>query len=90
MEPDHDWLIAPPSFAVLLVTDTRWTCLDLPYLPWLRSEGEQSSDKLYNETVAKSFLQLYEHITKTVWNQFMEATCNYVTSITKKNQEEMG
>lgn len=49
-----------------------------------------SADKLYNETVAKSFLQLYEHVTKTVWNQFMEATCNYVTSITKKNREEMG
>ncbi|EPY86413.1 angiotensin-converting enzyme [Camelus ferus] len=48
-----------------------------------------SADKLYNETVAKTFLQFYEHTAQVVWNQFMEATWNYVTNITKKNREEM-
>ncbi|XP_030892312.1 angiotensin-converting enzyme-like protein Ace3 [Leptonychotes weddellii] len=46
-------------------------------------------DKFYNETVAKAFLQFYEHTAHIVWNQFMEATWNYVTNITKKNREEM-
>uniref|UniRef100_A0A8C3WP06 Angiotensin-converting enzyme n=1 Tax=Catagonus wagneri TaxID=51154 RepID=A0A8C3WP06_9CETA len=49
---------------------------------WLRAE-------LYNETVAKAFLQFYEHTAQVVWNQFMEATWNYVTNITNKNREEM-
>lgn len=48
-----------------------------------------SADKFYNETMAKAFLQFYEHTAQAVWNQFMEATWNYVTNITKKNQEEM-
>lgn len=48
-----------------------------------------SADKFYNETVAKAFLQFYEHTAQIVWNQFMEATWNYVTNITKKNREEM-
>nr|KAF6454433.1 hypothetical protein HJG63_000150 [Rousettus aegyptiacus] len=77
---------------------TRWTChgpslLVLfcygQLLPWLRTEGYQSSGKLYHETVAKEFLQFYEHTAQVVWNQFMEATWNYVTNITKKNRNEM-
>uniref|UniRef100_A0A8C3WTT6 Angiotensin-converting enzyme n=1 Tax=Catagonus wagneri TaxID=51154 RepID=A0A8C3WTT6_9CETA len=48
-----------------------------------------STDELYNETVAKAFLQFYEHTAQVVWNQFMEATWNYVTNITNKNREEM-
>lgn len=48
-----------------------------------------SADKFYNETVAKAFLQFYEHTAQVVWNQFMEATWNYVTNITNKNREEM-
>uniref|UniRef100_A0A8C6G0I9 Angiotensin-converting enzyme n=1 Tax=Moschus moschiferus TaxID=68415 RepID=A0A8C6G0I9_MOSMO len=48
-----------------------------------------SADQLYNETMAKAFLQFYERTAQVVWNQFMEAAWNYVTNITKKNQEEM-
>ena len=48
-----------------------------------------SADQLYNETMAKAFLQFYERTAQVVWNRFMEATWNYVTNITKKNQEEM-
>ncbi|KAF5924442.1 hypothetical protein HPG69_018843 [Diceros bicornis minor] len=48
-----------------------------------------STDDFYNETVAKTFLQFYENTTRVVWNQFMEASWNYVTNITKKNREEM-
>lgn len=48
-----------------------------------------STDKFYNETVAKAFLQFYEHTAQVVWNQFMDATWNYVTNITNKNREEM-
>uniref|UniRef100_A0A7N5K688 Angiotensin-converting enzyme n=1 Tax=Ailuropoda melanoleuca TaxID=9646 RepID=A0A7N5K688_AILME len=77
---------------------TRWTChgpsLFVLFcygklLPWLRTEGDQSLDKFYNETVAKAFLQFYEHTAQVVWNQFMDATWNYVTNITNKNREEM-
>nr|XP_019588384.1 PREDICTED: angiotensin-converting enzyme-like [Rhinolophus sinicus] len=77
---------------------TRWTCPGPPLLmlfcygqllPWLRTEGVQSLDNLYNETMAKRFLQYYDNTAQIVWNQFMEATWNYVTNITKKNQEEM-
>uniref|UniRef100_A0ABI7ZDM5 Angiotensin-converting enzyme n=1 Tax=Felis catus TaxID=9685 RepID=A0ABI7ZDM5_FELCA len=77
---------------------TRWTChgpsLFVLFcygqlLPWLRTEGDQNLDKFYNETMAKMFLQFYEHTAQVVWNQFMEATWNYVTNITKKNREEM-
>lgn len=48
-----------------------------------------STDELYSETVAKAFLQFYERTAQVVWNQFMEATWNYVTNITNKNREEM-
>uniref|UniRef100_F1MR35 Angiotensin-converting enzyme n=1 Tax=Bos taurus TaxID=9913 RepID=F1MR35_BOVIN len=48
-----------------------------------------SADQLYNETVAKAFLEFYERTAQVVWNQFMAAAWNYVTNITKKNQEEM-
>ncbi|XP_045746145.2 angiotensin-converting enzyme-like protein Ace3 [Mirounga angustirostris] len=98
MELDRHWSIASPSSAVLLAMGTRWTChgpsLFVLFcygqlLPWLRTEGDQSLDKFYNETVAKAFLQFYEHTAHVVWNQFMEATWNYVTNITKKNREEM-
>ncbi|XP_004749261.2 angiotensin-converting enzyme-like protein Ace3 isoform X1 [Mustela putorius furo] len=98
MELDCDWPTASPSSAVLLAMGTRWTChgpsLFVLFcygqlLPWLRTEDDQSLDKFYNETVAKAFLQFYEHTAQVVWNQFMEATWNYVTNITKKNREEM-
>ncbi|XP_025746074.1 LOW QUALITY PROTEIN: angiotensin-converting enzyme-like protein Ace3 [Callorhinus ursinus] len=74
--------------------DLPWTFLFVLFcygqlLPWLRTEGDQSSDEFYNETVAKAFLQFYEHTTQVVWNEFMEATWNYATNITKKNREEM-
>ena len=48
-----------------------------------------SADQLYNETMAKAFLQFYDRTAQVVWNQFMAAAWNYVTNITKKNQEEM-
>nr|XP_020730928.1 angiotensin-converting enzyme-like isoform X1 [Odocoileus virginianus texanus]XP_020730929.1 angiotensin-converting enzyme-like isoform X1 [Odocoileus virginianus texanus] len=71
---------------------TRWTCPG-PSLFVLfccaMAQGDQDSDQLYNETVAKAFLQFYERTAQVVWNQFMEAAWNYVTNITKKNQEEM-
>uniref|UniRef100_A0A4W2I3G6 Angiotensin-converting enzyme n=1 Tax=Bos indicus x Bos taurus TaxID=30522 RepID=A0A4W2I3G6_BOBOX len=41
------------------------------------------------DTVAKAFLEFYERTAQVVWNQFMAAAWNYVTNITKKNQEEM-
>ncbi|KAL4695085.1 hypothetical protein H8959_000180 [Pygathrix nigripes] len=47
------------------------------------------ADDFYNETKAKIFLQFYDQTAKVVLNQFMEATWNYVTNITRKNQEEM-
>ncbi|XP_060996760.1 angiotensin-converting enzyme-like protein Ace3 [Dama dama] len=53
------------------------------------AQGDRDSDQLYNETVAKAFLQFYERTAHVVWNRFMEAAWNYVTNITKKNQEEM-
>ncbi|XP_012588563.1 PREDICTED: angiotensin-converting enzyme-like isoform X2 [Condylura cristata] len=67
----------------------------------VRQEGQQvtvnpkenvtghSPDAVYNETMAMSFLEFYEITARIVWNQLMEATWNYVTNITKKNQEEM-
>ncbi|KAI5277342.1 Angiotensin-Converting Enzyme [Manis pentadactyla] len=48
-----------------------------------------SADKFYDETIAKMFLQFYEHTAQVVWNQFVEATWDYVTNTTKKNQEHM-
>ncbi|KAL4835077.1 hypothetical protein H8958_014866 [Nasalis larvatus] len=48
-----------------------------------------ATDDFYNETKAKIFLQFYDQTAKVVLNQFMEATWNYVTNITRKNQEEM-
>lgn len=48
-----------------------------------------SADKFYNETIAKMFLQFYEHTAQVVWNRFMEATWDYATNTTKKNQEHM-
>ncbi|XP_008061508.2 angiotensin-converting enzyme, partial [Carlito syrichta] len=43
----------------------------------------------HNETEAKLFLQFYDKTAQAVLNQFMEATWNYVTNITRKNLEEM-
>ncbi|KAM6174547.1 angiotensin-converting enzyme [Erethizon dorsatum] len=77
---------------------TRWThpgssLLVLLYygqlLPWLRIVGDPSLDVYYNETGAKLFLQFYDQTANTVLKQFMEATWNYVTNITKPNREEM-
>ncbi|XP_072602963.1 angiotensin-converting enzyme-like protein Ace3 [Vulpes vulpes] len=49
----------------------------------------RTKGRFYNETVAKAFLQFYDQTAQIVWSQFMEATWNYVTNITKKNREEM-
>ncbi|XP_053426752.1 angiotensin-converting enzyme-like protein Ace3 [Nycticebus coucang] len=54
---------------------------------FLKREGLPSD--FYNETQAKMFLQFYDQTAQVVLNQFMEATWNYVTNITRKNQEEM-
>lgn len=43
----------------------------------------------YNETEAKRFLNYYEQTANTVLKEFVEATWNYVTNITKPNREEM-
>lgn len=45
--------------------------------------------ELYNETMAQSLLEFHERTAQIVWNQFAEATWNYVTNITNKNLEEM-
>uniref|UniRef100_A0A8C9GPX8 Angiotensin-converting enzyme n=1 Tax=Piliocolobus tephrosceles TaxID=591936 RepID=A0A8C9GPX8_9PRIM len=58
-------------------------------LPCLWIKDEHSLDDFYNETKAKIFLQFYDQTAKVVLNQFMETTRNYVTNITRKNQEEM-
>ncbi|KAJ1072012.1 hypothetical protein K5549_013879 [Capra hircus] len=92
MELDRDWATAPSSSAVLLAMGTRWTCPGSPLLVLVCcavAQSDQDSDQLYNETVAKAFLQFYDRTAQVVWNQFMEAAWNYVTNITKKNQEEM-
>uniref|UniRef100_A0A8C6MMZ3 Angiotensin-converting enzyme n=1 Tax=Moschus moschiferus TaxID=68415 RepID=A0A8C6MMZ3_MOSMO len=65
-------------YLLCLLTANSW----YRALPW-------ETDQLYNETMAKAFLQFYERTAQVVWNQFMEAAWNYVTNITKKNQEEM-
>ncbi|XP_005070292.1 angiotensin-converting enzyme-like protein Ace3 [Mesocricetus auratus] len=77
---------------------TRWTCLGLSLLvllcygqllPWLKIVGEPSLDEFYDETQAKLFLQFYEQTAQVVLNEFMEATWNYVTNITRQNRENM-
>ncbi|XP_061248289.1 angiotensin-converting enzyme-like protein Ace3 isoform X2 [Bos javanicus] len=92
MELDRDWATASSGSAVLLVMGTRWTCPGPSLLVLFCcavAQGDQDSDQLYNETVAKAFLEFYERTAQVVWNQFMAAAWNYVTNITKKNQEEM-
>ncbi|CAH6776291.1 angiotensin-converting enzyme-like protein Ace3 [Phodopus roborovskii] len=77
---------------------TRWTCpgpslLVLLYygqlLSWLRTMGKPTVDEFYNETQAKMFLKFYEQTAQVVLNEFMEATWNYVTNITKRNRQTM-
>ncbi|XP_005402269.1 PREDICTED: angiotensin-converting enzyme-like isoform X2 [Chinchilla lanigera] len=76
---------------------TRWThpgsLLVLLYLgqllSWLRIVGDPSLDIYYNETEAKLFLQFYDQTASNVLKQFIEATWNYVTNITKPNQQAM-
>uniref|UniRef100_H0XMC6 Angiotensin-converting enzyme n=1 Tax=Otolemur garnettii TaxID=30611 RepID=H0XMC6_OTOGA len=58
-------------------------------LSWLNVKSDHSKGDFYNETQAKMFLQFYDQTAQVVLNQFMEATWNYVTNITRKNQEEM-
>ncbi|XP_006533119.1 angiotensin-converting enzyme-like protein Ace3 isoform X3 [Mus musculus] len=58
-------------------------------LPWLRTVGETSLNDFYSEAQAKLFLQFYEQTAQVVLNEFMEATWNYVTNITKQNQKNM-
>ncbi|XP_055435571.1 angiotensin-converting enzyme-like protein Ace3 [Bubalus kerabau] len=92
MELDCDWATASSSSAVLLVMGTRWTCPGPSLLVLFCcavAQGDKDSDQLYNETMAKAFLQFYDRTAQVVWNQFMVAAWNYVTNITKKNQEEM-
>ncbi|XP_077019647.1 angiotensin-converting enzyme isoform X3 [Tamandua tetradactyla] len=74
-----------------------------PLLDWLLTENGRHGEKLgwpqynwtpysdhfYNESVAKAFLKYYDQTAQLVWNQFMEATWNYVTNITRKNREQM-
>ncbi|XP_006146875.1 angiotensin-converting enzyme-like protein Ace3 [Tupaia chinensis] len=43
----------------------------------------------YNESEARKFLAFYEQTAQLVLNQFVEATWNYVTNITRTNQENM-
>lgn len=47
------------------------------------------ADEFYSEAQAKMFLQFYEQTARVVLNELMEATWNYVTNITKQNQENM-
>lgn len=47
------------------------------------------ADVFYNETQAKLFLKFYEQPARIVFNEFMEATWNYVTNITKRNRRNM-
>lgn len=47
------------------------------------------ADEFYNETQAKMFLQFYEQTAQVVLSEFMEATWNYVTNITRQNRENM-
>jgi hypothetical protein len=47
------------------------------------------ADDFYSEAQAKLFLQFYEQTAQVVLNEFMEATWNYVTNITKQNQKNM-
>ncbi|XP_021032679.1 angiotensin-converting enzyme-like protein Ace3 isoform X3 [Mus caroli] len=58
-------------------------------LPWLRIVGEPSLNDFYSEAQAKLFLQFYEQTAQVVLNEFMEATWNYVTNITRRNQKNM-
>ncbi|XP_038942571.1 angiotensin I converting enzyme (peptidyl-dipeptidase A) 3 isoform X2 [Rattus norvegicus] len=58
-------------------------------LPWPKTVGEPSLDEFYSEAQAKMFLQFYEQTARVVLNELMEATWNYVTNITKQNQENM-
>uniref|UniRef100_A0A4X1T526 Angiotensin-converting enzyme n=1 Tax=Sus scrofa TaxID=9823 RepID=A0A4X1T526_PIG len=69
--------------------DLPWTFPTCALLLWAALAMAQGQDELYSETVAKAFLQFYERTAQVVWNQFMEATWNYVTNITNKNREEM-
>uniref|UniRef100_A0A8C0SQS4 Angiotensin-converting enzyme n=1 Tax=Canis lupus familiaris TaxID=9615 RepID=A0A8C0SQS4_CANLF len=74
--------------------DLPWTFPTCSLLLWAalamaQYQGHQSLGRFYNETVAKAFLQFYDQTAQIVWSQFMEATWNYVTNITKKNREEM-
>ncbi|XP_003786678.1 angiotensin-converting enzyme-like protein Ace3 [Otolemur garnettii] len=54
-----------------------------------KAKNVNKEGDFYNETQAKMFLQFYDQTAQVVLNQFMEATWNYVTNITRKNQEEM-
>nr|XP_003472155.2 angiotensin-converting enzyme-like protein Ace3 [Cavia porcellus] len=56
-------------------------------LSWLRIVGDATVP--YNETEAKRFLEYYEQTANTVLKEFVEATWNYVTNITKPNREQM-
>nr|XP_003465355.2 angiotensin-converting enzyme-like protein Ace3 [Cavia porcellus] len=55
----------------------------------LRSSDHVCQTVPYNETEAKRFLNYYEQTANTVLKEFVEATWNYVTNITKPNREEM-
>ncbi|XP_075415793.1 angiotensin-converting enzyme-like protein Ace3 [Tenrec ecaudatus] len=59
-----------------------------------RSTGQHDAHLLptgmfYKESIAMEFLKFYEKTAQMVWNEFREASWNYVTNITQKNQEEM-
>uniref|UniRef100_A0A8C0WFX6 Angiotensin-converting enzyme n=1 Tax=Castor canadensis TaxID=51338 RepID=A0A8C0WFX6_CASCN len=75
------WTHPGPSLLVLLCYGQL--------LLLLKTVGDLGLNELYNETEAKLFLQFYEQTAQVVLNQFMETTWNYVTNITKPNQEKM-
>ncbi|XP_008269909.2 angiotensin-converting enzyme-like protein Ace3 isoform X1 [Oryctolagus cuniculus] len=79
---------------------TGWTCPASSLLTLLcycygqlsspfSSVADPSLDEFYNETEAQLFLQFYDQTAQVVLNQFMEAAWDYVTNITRENQEEM-
>lgn len=57
-----------------------------PRTAWCPPPSLQTSS---TGTLWRSLLQFYELTAQTVWNQFMEATWNYVANITQKSREQV-
>ncbi|KAL6073647.1 hypothetical protein STEG23_023533, partial [Scotinomys teguina] len=58
-------------------------------LGWPQYNWTPDADEYYNETQARMFLKFYEQTAQVVLSEFMEATWNYVTNITRQNRENM-